>query len=50
METMTFGDLLESTEDAQGSELVFVDVEGRYIGVTDVTVEGNQIVITLEDD
>ena len=46
---MTFGEFMELTEDAQDQEILLVDVYGRYAEAIDVKVEGNKIIITIED-
>ena len=46
---MTFDEFLELTEDAVGNQAMIVDVGGRYADVIDIEIEGNQIVITIED-
>ena len=50
MATITLADLLDETRDADDGSDVYVDVGGRYVNISSVQVEGNQIVITLDEN
>ena len=50
MATIKLADLLDETRDADDNCSVFVDMGGRYVNVSSVQVEGDQVVITLGDD
>ena len=48
MATISFGELLESTQEAEGEHTVYVDMGGRYVDVSHVKVDGDQVVIVLD--
>ena len=50
MATITLADLLDATQEADANQAVYVDMGGRYVEVSDVQVEGDQIIITLSED
>ena len=50
MATITLADLLDETQDADCNSAVYVNVGGRYVDISDVQVEGHQIVIKLSED
>ena len=43
-------DFLDRTQDSDDNAEVYVEVEGRYVEVSLVQVEGHEIVIKLSDD
>ena len=49
METYTLEDLLASVGESKEEFYLIVDDKGRYAFVTDVCVEGGNIIITFED-